>query len=117
VHKLAAQYLSTTKYENDPVIYKNNGYTATGSVKGTGFAMAFGGGVDINVNDRISLRMPQIDYIIPNFRSMKVDATETYENYNSDGSVYYTNTYTYKDTFPAGLFHNVRVSTGLVFKF
>jgi len=117
VHKLAAQYLSTYKYENDPVIYKNSGYTATGSVKGTGFAMAFGGGVDINVNDKISLRLPQIDYIIPNFRSMKVDATETYESYNSDGSVYYTNTYTYKDNFPAGLFHNVRVSTGLVFKF
>jgi hypothetical protein len=117
VHKLTAEYLSTYKYENDPILHNSNRYTTTGSVKGTAFAMAFGGGVDINVNKRISLRMPQIDYIIPNFRSLKVDAIEKYESYNSDNSVYYTDTYTYKDTLPAMLFHNVRVSAGLVFKF
>ena len=37
------------------------------SASDTGFSSAFGGGLDIKVNDRIAIRSFQIDYFRPNF--------------------------------------------------
>jgi len=37
------------------------------SASDTGFSSAFGGGLDINVNDRVAIRSFQIDYFRPNF--------------------------------------------------
>ena len=45
--------------------------SANGTLKGTSFAMAMGGGVDIAVNKKVSLRLPQVDYILPTFREIR----------------------------------------------
>ena len=90
-------------------------YSTTGTVEGTSFAMTFGGGVDIKLSKSISLRIPQVDYIIPTLRTLSVDVTEKYSDYNSDDTVYYTRTDKYDMKVPTSRFHNVRVSTGLVF--
>ena len=37
------------------------------SASDTGFSSAFGGGLDVNVNDRIAVRAFQLDYFRPNF--------------------------------------------------
>jgi opacity protein-like surface antigen len=37
------------------------------SAADTGFSSAFGGGLDVNVNDRVAIRAFQIDYFRPNF--------------------------------------------------
>jgi hypothetical protein len=106
----------TTEY-SDGSLYSSSheAYTTTGTVKGTSFAMTLGGGVDIKLSKSISLRIPQVDYIIPTLQNLTIDITDKYTDYNSDDTVYYTDTSKYNYKVPTSRFHNVRVSTGLVF--
>lgn len=117
VHKLdvKAEYLWEQQYSDGSNYYSDRETSSTtGTVKGTSFAMTFGGGVDIKLSDRISLRIPQVDYIIPTLRELNVDVTEKYNDYNGSETVYYTRTDKYDMKVPTSRFHNVRVSTGLV---
>ena len=41
-----------------------------GQLNQNGFAMAFGGGVDFNLNDRISIRPAQIEYVTARFNTI-----------------------------------------------
>ncbi len=104
------QYSDGTNYYSD-----HETYNTTGTVKGTSFAMTFGGGVDIKLSKSISLRVPQVDYIIPTLQNLTVDVTDKYNDYNGGDTVYYTRTDKYDMKVPTSRFHNVRVSTGLVF--
>jgi opacity protein-like surface antigen len=118
VHKLnvTEDNLWETQY-SDGDYYSNSHekYNTTGTVKGTSFAMTFGGGVDIKLSKSISLRIPQVDYIIPTLQNLTIDVKDKYTDYNSDDTIYYTETVKYKMKVPTSRFHNVRVSTGLVF--
>jgi hypothetical protein len=118
VHKLNVTEDYLREWRNsDGSLYSSDHWTyqTTGTVKGTSFAVALGGGVDIKVSKRISLRMPQVDYIIPTLRNLTIDLKEKETDFNSDGSVYFTRTDKYNYKVPTERFHNVRVSTGLVF--
>jgi len=118
VHKLdvSADWLWEEQYPDGTNYYSDHEtYDTTGKVKGTSFAMTFGGGVDIKLSDRVSLRIPQVDYIIPTLRTLSIDVTEKYNDYNSDDTVYQTRTDKWDMKVPTSRFHNVRVSTGLVF--
>lgn len=118
-HKIDIEQSYLWEYTYDGSVYSTD-YEETnykGSIKSTSFAMAFGGGVDINVNENISLRLPQIDYVLPTFRELDVDVTRTYADYNGDMSPYYMNSEQIKGKMPSDVFHNVRVSAGIVFKF
>jgi opacity protein-like surface antigen len=117
VHKLDVMEDTLREWTSEGSVYSTDhyDYRTTGKVKGTSFAMTFGGGVDIKLSDRVSLRIPQVDYIIPTLRTLSVDVTEKHNDYNSDDSVYYTYTEKWDMKVPTSRFHNVRVSTGLVF--
>jgi|WetSurMetagenome_2_1015567.scaffolds.fasta_scaffold104365_2 opacity protein-like surface antigen len=120
VHKLNVieDHLYEQQYPDGSTYYSEHWtYQTTGTVKGTSFALALGGGVDIKVSKRISLRIPQVDYIIPTLQNLTVDVTEKETDYNSDDTIYYTRSDKYNMKVPTSRFHNVRVSTGLVFTF
>lgn len=104
------QYPDGSNYYSD-----RETYSTTGTVKGTSFAMTFGGGLDIKLSKSISLRVPQVDYIIPTLRTLSIDVTEKFNDYNGGETIYYTRTDKYDMEVPTSRFHNVRVSTGLVF--
>lgn len=99
----------------------DNGYNyrylgnMTGSFSDTSFAMALGGGLDINVNDRVAIRLAQIDYI-PSFAAFNAETTNTYDEYYYD-----TYEYTYIETetikVPRTRFNNLRLSTGIKISF
>jgi len=77
-------------------------YVATGTNSfSTGVVtLIFGGGIDVNVNDKISIRVPQVDYIPSHVG-------------DTNGTLSGTNVpYTVK----GGFTHYVRVSAGIVFK-
>ena len=117
-HKFALSYTELDQYtEGSSYFYTDS---ATGTFKGTSFAVAMGGGVDISVNKRVSLRLPQVDYVVPTLRSLKVNITEKYDSYTGTSTAgTHNGSSTYKDSIfvPTNLFSNVRVSAGLVFKF
>jgi len=86
----------------------------TGSFSKTSFAMALGGGLDINVNKRFAIRVAQIDYV-PTWMEIKAKLTNSYEEYYY-GS--YDGGWREKVQFkiPAERFNNLRLSAGVVFK-
>jgi hypothetical protein len=122
VHKLAVtetwmnDYPPNTNFDNSTV------YAFRGSFKSTSFSMAMGGGLDITINKRISLRLPQLDYIFP-IALRDIHGTLTQKRYFFDtvpppplGSI--TPDETFKNTLRGTIdrFNNIRMSAGLVFK-
>jgi hypothetical protein len=97
-------------------------YVYSGSLKSTSFSMAMGGGVDITINKRVSLRLPQLDYIFP-MALREVHGTITEKDYYFNtvpppttlGTSY--ETYINKLRGTLDRFNNIRMSAGLVFKF
>lgn len=65
----------------------------TGSVSSNGFAMAFGGGLDVSANKNISIRVAKFDYILNRVENADLGFT------------------------PAQNLNNFRIATGVVFKF
>jgi hypothetical protein len=95
----------------------------SGSFSNTAFAMALGGGLDLNVNKKIAIRLAQIDYI-PTFRELKGTIRKIEERYDVSTPTDYTQgewQYRYDNTetvkMPADRFNNLRFSAGVVFKF
>ena len=91
----------------------------TGSFSKSSFAMALGGGLDINVNKKIAIRLAQIDYI-PAFHAFKGNIIDSYNRYlgtSASGEFDYGETRTRTVTLPAERYNNLRLSTGIVFKF
>jgi len=74
------------------------GGLSTGVTSATGFAMAFGGGVDIGLSKRFAIRAAQIDYVRTQFSSLDALA-----------SGFATNS--------AGQQNSFRYSAGIVFRF
>jgi hypothetical protein len=87
----------------------------TGNFSNTGFAMALGGGLDINVNKKFAIRLAQIDYM-PNWTEVHATTTNSYDEYQNAA---YQTSYTYTETvkIPTDRFNNIRLSAGIVFKF
>jgi hypothetical protein len=94
-----------------------------GSFSNTAFAMALGGGLDLNVNKQIAIRLAQIDYL-PTFREFKGTISETEDRWNvstptdlteGEWQYSYNNIETIK--MPTDRFNNLRLSAGIVFKF
>jgi hypothetical protein len=110
VHKVDVQWSEVDTYESGSTYTYDE--TLKGTFKGTSFALAVGGGIDINVNKKVSLRMPQVDYIYPSLRDLKADLTDVYTNY--DG---YVRTDSFTIRIPTTVFHNMRISAGVVYKF
>jgi len=118
VHKINLSY--TDLYECDYCTPYFETDSVTGKATGRSFAFAVGGGVDIKLNNKVSLRLPQIDYVRPTLRSFKVDLTDKYDEYygtNTSGEHYYTNTDKYSMMVPTNVFNNIRISAGIVFGF
>jgi len=118
MHKVNLASTESEQYESGSGWY----YTRSiiGSAKNTSFATAAGGGVDITVNKKISLRLPQIDYVLPTLRSFKIDVTEKQDDYygqSTSGEHYYSRTDQYSWRVPTNRFNNVRMSAGIVYKF
>ena len=87
----------------------------TGNFSSTGFAMALGGGLDINVNKKLAIRLAQIDYL-PTWIEINAKTTDNYDQYsNATYQESYTKTETIK--IPSDRYNNIRISAGIVFKF
>lgn len=106
-------------YDEAPRYYYREGNT-TGSFSGTSFAMALGGGLDVNVNDKFAIRLFQIDYI-PAYQEFKGDVNYWQKYYNDslgpqeEWDDYYEWTRSWK--IPSQKYNNLRLSTGIVLKF
>lgn len=105
-------------YEGSSTDYFYEG-NVTGSFSNTGFAMALGGGLDINVNDKFAIRVAQLDYL-GTYHEFKGDITQQENRYygtDSSGEVYDSWERTQTTKVPSQKYNNIRYSAGVVFKF
>jgi opacity protein-like surface antigen len=91
----------------------------TGAFSNTSFGMALGGGLDISVNDRFSVRAVQIDYI-PAFRDIKTQINSDYSKYSGSDAqspMEYREVLSEPLRMPADRNNNLRLSAGVVIRF
>jgi hypothetical protein len=117
--------------------------TFEGNTKSTGFAMSFGGGLDLKINKRISLRLIQADYLATrnrftykykdNFSSDISDYTykivSVFQNYSDSGPVYadynqetrqrviYSGERNLQYSTPSQFMNNIKLTAGIVIRF
>jgi len=109
-------YGETTTYGFDRQVGR-----VIGSAARTSFAMALGGGLDVVLNDRISIRAVQIDYL-PTYHQMAIDGVIAITEYGEAGTIPAltasgTETNAGRFLVPADRFNNLRLATGVVVKF
>jgi len=114
VSKMNIDYATMRDYIWNGYSYEYIG-NITGSGSSTQFAMALGGGLDINVDKKWAIRLAQIDYV-PTWGDIKMK-TVGYEEYYYDGSYEDNSYYLEKGRTPRERFNNLRISAGIVFKF
>ena len=107
-------------YYSETPNYRYYEENTTGSFSSTSFAMALGGGLDVNVNDRFAIRLAQIDYL-PTFHELKgkVDYSQQYWDYTDSPEGAPTDSYMQTETWkiPSQRYNNLRLSAGVVLKF
>lgn len=136
------EYDAAGTYIAEQQTYAING-KFSGNVNDLGVVLSFGGGMDLNINKRISLRLIQADYVptrnrfayelkddfesdISDYKyktiSVLQDTTEVgpiYADYNQETRlrVIYAGERKFQYAVPSQFMHNLKLSAGLVFKF
>ncbi len=91
----------------------------SGSFSNTGFAMALGGGLDINVNDRWAIRLVQVDYM-PTFHELKGRMTREeiryYGTTMDDLAFDWAEVIDEDFQMPSHRYNNLRLSAGVVIR-